>query len=370
MIIFPKLEPVISALKTFWADLKDWSFFLYRYSKKRLIISAVNFEQIKDIFVDILLAKRGRYRTHFLNISFLFIIAGAIVGGPVIADYYPTIEKNKNSYDGGEDILASASALSVEDVSTTTALSDKPRFEIVDYEVATGDTLGGIAEKFGVSIDTIKWANSLKTEKLVPGQILRIPPVTGIVHKVAPGDTIYSLAKKYKSDPQKIVNFPANDFSDLDTFALAVGQILFIPDGVMPEAAPVYKPAPVQYIAGTGGKFLWPAQGMITQYPVSYHMAIDIANRAAPPIAAGDAGVVVYAGCLRYGYGCHVIINHADGYQTLYAHLSSYNVSPGQSVGRGQVIGRMGSTGRSTGTHLHFEVRKNGVLLNPLSFLK
>ena len=99
-------------------------------------------------------------------------------------------------------------------------------------------------------------------------------------------------------------------------------------------------------------------------------MAVDIANRSAPPVVAGDAGTVSYAGCLRWGYGCHVIINHTGGYQTLYGHLSSYNISPGQKVGRGQIIGIMGSTGRSTGTHLHFEVRRNGVLLNPLSFLK
>lgn len=364
-----RIEPIKVLLKDFIADLPDWSSFLYRYTRKRVIIAAVNFEQGKDVLVDILLAKRGRYRAHFLNISFLFIIAGAVVGGPVIAEYYPTVQPAP--YLSSEETTDSAQFLSSEEVVTTTAESDKPRFEIFDYEVSKGDTLGGVAEKFGISVDTIKWANSLKTEKLIPGQTLRIPPVTGIVHKVAPGDTIYSLAKKYKSDPQKIVNFPANDFSDLDTFALNIGQTLFIPDGVMPEAAPVYRPAPVpQYIAGAGGKFMWPTQGSIAQYPVSYHMAVDIANRGAPPVAAGDAGTVAYAGCLRYGYGCHVIINHADGYQTLYAHLSSYNVSAGQSVGRGQVIGRMGSTGRSSGIHLHFEVRRNGVPLNPLSFLK
>jgi len=364
-----KLEPILIKSSEFFQDVKDWSSFLYRYSRKRLIIAAVNFEQGKDVLVDILLAKRGRYRGHFLNISFIFIIAGTIVGGPVIAQYYPTVQPD--SYASDVETTTSASVVSSENVVTTTELSDKPRFEIVDYEVAKGDTLGGIADKFGISVDTIKWANSLKTEKLIPGQMLRIPPVTGIVHKVTPGDTIYSLAKKYKSDAQKIVNFPANDFSDLDTFALNIGQTLFIPDGVMPEAAPVYKPAPVpQFIAGAGGKFMWPASGSITQYPVSYHMAVDIANPAAPPIVAGDAGVVSYAGCLRYGYGCHIIINHADGYQTLYAHMSSFNVSAGQSVGRGQVIGRMGSTGRSTGIHVHFEVRRNGVLLNPLSFLK
>lgn len=364
-----KLSPIIPVCKDFSQDLKDWSDFLYRYARKRLTIGAVYFEQGKDVFVDLLLVKRGRYRKHFLNISFIFIIAGAFIVGPAIAENYPTVHTDSYPDADTGDILSPS--LANEELSTTTVVSDKPRFEIIDYEVVSGDTLASIADKFGISVDTIKWANSLKTDKLIPGQMMRIPPVTGIVHKVAPGDTIYSLAKKYKSEAQKVVNFPANDFTDLDTFALAVGQTLFVPDGVMPEAAPVYKPAPVpQFIAGAGGKFIWPTQGQITQYPVSYHMAVDIANRGAPAVASGDAGKVTYAGCLRYGYGCHVIINHADGYQTLYGHLSSYNVEAGQSVGRGQVIGRMGSTGRSSGTHLHFEVRRNGVLLNPLSFLK
>jgi murein DD-endopeptidase MepM/ murein hydrolase activator NlpD len=354
-------------LSEFYHDVLKWLEFLYYFSKKRLTKGAVHFEKSKDVFVDLLLVKRGRYSQHFLNISFLFLIAGAIIGGPVIAEYYPTVETKVSEEENTQGIL---SLYDDSSLATTTEVSDKPRFDIIDYEVVKGDTLGAVAEKFDISVDSIKWANSLKTEKLVPGQTLRIPPVSGIIHKVAAGDTIYSLAKKYKSDAQKIVNFPANDFTDLDTFALNIGQILYVPDGVMPQAAPVYKTAPVpQFIAGSGGKFIWPAQGQITQRPVSYHMAIDIANRNAPPIGAGDSGTVTYAGCLRYGYGCHVIINHADGFQTLYGHLSQINVSVGQGVSRGQVIGRMGSTGRSTGTHLHFEVRKNGVLLNPFNFL-
>ncbi|PIP32653.1 hypothetical protein COV53_05435 [Candidatus Gottesmanbacteria bacterium CG11_big_fil_rev_8_21_14_0_20_37_11] len=353
--------------KIFISEIREWSDFLYIYTKKKLLIANSHFEKGKNILVDLLLVKRGRYSKHFLNISFLFLFAGAIIVSPVIAQYYPTISPNDtiSSESSGLDL----NYLTLGDSTTTTAVSDKPRFEIIDYEVNKGDTLASISDKFGISVDTIKWANSLKTDKLLPAQILRIPPVTGIVHKVSPGDSVYSVAKKYKSDAQKIVNFPANDFADLDTFALNVGQIVFIPDGVMPEAAPIFKPAPVpQFIAGAGGKFMWPTQGKITQYPVSYHMAVDIANRGAPPVAAANGGVVSYAGCLKYGYGCHVIISHADGYQTLYGHLSSYNVNSGDNVGRGQVIGRMGSTGRSTGTHLHFEIRRNGVLLNPLSF--
>src|SRR3989338_5173272 len=298
------------AVGNFFIDLKDWLSFLYQYSRKRLLVVANHFELIKDVLVDVLLVKRGRYSKHFLNLSFIFLIAGAIIGGPVIAEYYPTVEQNEDVLEEtSEDVLA----LSLTDeLSTTTVVSDKPRFEIIDYEVNQGDTLGTIAEKFGISVDTIKWANSLKTEKLISGQSLRIPPVTGIVHKVAAGDNIYSLAKKYKTDAQKIVNFPANDFADLDTFALNIGQTLFVPDGVKPEAAPIYRSAPVpQFIAGAGGKFMWPTQGQITQYPVYYHMALDIANKVAPPVASGDAGTVAFAGCLRYGYGCHVIINHA-----------------------------------------------------------
>jgi murein DD-endopeptidase MepM/ murein hydrolase activator NlpD len=370
MKIQDRISRVLERITVFFADVKEWFSFLVIYTRKRILVAISFFESVKDILVSVLLTKRGRYSKHFLNISFLFIVAGAIVGGPVVADYYPTIQKDVSSYTYDENSASSSTTISLGDINVATAASDKPRFEILDYEVVKGDTLGTIADKFSISIDTIKWANSLKTEKLLPGQTLRIPPVTGIVHKVNPGDTVYSLAKKYKSEAQKIVDFPANDFSDLDTFALAVGQVLFIPDGVQPEAAPIYKSIPVpSYIAGAGGKFLWPTQGIITQYPSSYHLALDIANSSAPPVGAADAGVVSFSGCINWGYGCHIIINHADGYQTLYGHLQALYVKAGDTVGRAQVIGRMGSTGRSTGTHTHFEIRRNGVLLNPLGFL-
>src|SRR3989344_5599199 len=186
----------------FFTDISDWLAFLSKYFQKRLVFLAVHFEKIKDLIVDLLLVKRGRYSKHFLNISFLFLIAGAIIVGPVIAEYYPSVREKEDSLaESSEQALTS---FNTEELATTTEESDKPRFEIIDYEVNQGDTLGSIAEKFGISIDTIKWANSLKTEKLIPGQSLRIPPVTGIVYKVTAGDNIYSLAKKYKSDPQKI----------------------------------------------------------------------------------------------------------------------------------------------------------------------
>jgi len=212
----------------------------------------------------------------------------------------------------------------------------------------------------------------LKTDVIKPGQVLKIPPITGVVHKVASGETVYSIAKKYGVTAQNIVNYIWNDFADSDTFALTAGQTLYVPDGVI-RLAPITSPQFIAQIqAGVRGtsNFIWPTSGSITQNPVWYHMALDIANNAAPAILAADSGTVSYAGCVGYGYGCSVIIDHGNGYQTLYAHLSSYIPDAGASVSQGQQIGVMGSTGRSTGTHLHFEVRSGGTLLNPWNFLK
>jgi murein DD-endopeptidase MepM/ murein hydrolase activator NlpD len=256
-----------------------------------------------------------------------------------------------------------------------TTISQKPRDKVIEYPVEGGDTLASIAKKFDVSVDTIKWANDLKTETIKPGQALKIPPVTGIVHKVEAGDSIYSIAKKYGVDAQAIVNFPFNDFADLDTFSLTVGQMLIVPNGAPPQVKPaipyyanqLYQP-PAGSLGGSGS-FIWPTQGIITQYPIWYHMAFDIANNALPPVWASDAGTVVAAGWDATGYGNRIIIDHNNGYQTLYGHLSQIGVAVGQAVSRGQTIGRMGSTGRSTGPHLHFEVRQGGRQLNPAAFV-
>jgi len=249
--------------------------------------------------------------------------------------------------------------------------STKADYEIYKYTVKSGDTLSSIAQKYGVKQDTIRWANNLKTDLIKPGQILKIPPVTGIVHKVASGETIYSIAKKYNTNAQNILNFPFNSFEDLDTFSLIAGQNLYVPGGTIEPEKPVYQfVASIQ--AGVHGpsNFIWPTSGGITQYYVWYHQALDIASPSSPPVLAADSGTVAYAGCINWGYGCHVIIDHGNGYQTLYAHLSSYAVEVGNSVGQGSQIGVMGSTGRSTGTHLHFEIRSGGQILNPLGFLK
>ncbi len=354
----------------FWQDLFAYCRFLFAYFKKKTHILASEFEEKKDIVVSFLMAKRGRYSRPFLNTSLLILVFTGVVSAPIIASAYPSnTPETLNQFAPPSALISS---LSQEDYAMATQISDKPRDKVITYKVEAGDTLSSIAEKFGVSTDTIKWANNLKNDKIVVGTPLKIPPVSGVVHKVKQGETVHSIAKKYQTDPQKIVNFPFNDFADLDTFALNVGQTLIVPDGVPPEEKPVITPfiAP-QYIAGSGtGRFIWPTTGGITQYPVWYHMALDIANKDAPEVLAADSGVVVLSEKQRYGYGWHVIIDHGNGFQTLYAHLQRIDVAVGNKVSKGEVIGRMGSTGRSTGIHLHFEIRQNGTPKNPLNYLK
>ncbi len=352
-------------------ELKEFILFFWEYLINRVHNFGANFEKIKDLIVALLIVKRGKYSTSFLNTSFLLLVATAIIGGPVIVDNNPFISSFAQSFSDKEQAVVSYNPYQS---SLGTIVSAKPRDKVINYTVRSGDVLGSISKKFNISIDSIKWINNLKTKIIKPNQVLKIPPITGVVHTVKSGESIYTIAKKFKTDPQKIVNFPFNDFVDIDTFSLRAGQILYVPDGVIEEAKPKLKrPRYLATIkAGVKGtsNFIWPTSGRITQRPIWYHMAVDIANRSAPNIIASDTGTVVYSGCLRYGYGCHIVVDHGNGYRTLYGHLSRLSVSSGQSVSQGQVIGRMGSTGRSTGTHLHFEIRSGGKLLNPLSFLK
>lgn len=359
---------MIDPLKSFIQEISEFTGFLRGYFRSMLIHWWVRFEKIKDIIVAVLIVRRGKYSQSFLNTSFFILIASALIGGPAIAENNPFISGYLPQNEPTQQAVIDYDIYSLP---VDTLTSQRSRDKVVDYKVQSGDTLASLSKQFDVSVDSIKWASNIKSETIKPGQVLKIPPVTGVVHKVAPGESIYSIAKKYKTDPQQIVNFQFNDFADLDTFALTPGQILIVPDGVIQEAPAIVRPRTPVIAAGTPGTgtFIWPTSGTITQYPVWYHMALDIANRALPPVMAADTGTVAYAGCIAYGYGCHIILNHGNGYQSLYGHLSSILVSVGQGVSRGQQIGVVGTTGRSTGPHLHFEIRSGGRLLNPLSFL-
>lgn len=359
--------------KTFARELAEFIRFLAGYIKLRLHGWGTNFEHIKDIIVAFLVVKRGKYSQSFLNTSFFLLVGATLIAGPIIIENNPFISDYFQDQEGS---VQSVLATDLSDLSVQTTISNKPRAEIREYKVKAGDTLASIADQFDVSVDSLKWENNLKGDTIKPGQTVRVLPVSGVAHKVKSGESIYSIAKRYGVDAQAIVNFPFNEFEDLDTFALSTGQTLIVPGGTPPQEKPTIvrgkAPQRVNIVAGQpgSGRFIWPTTGNISQYPVYYHMALDIANRSLPPVIASDTGTVSFSGCLGYGYGCHVIIDHGNGFQTLYGHLSRIDVNAGQNVGQGEKIGTLGSTGRSTGPHLHFEIRKGGVLQNPLGYLQ
>lgn len=357
-------------------DFKDFLFCLAGYAKKKSLLIFQLFERGKSGFAARLYWQRGRYSRPFVHSGMAFLVIGGITLGPtLISETFPGLIQ-----DPWQEVLppsaVSATALSGV-METSTLESIKPRADTVEYVVQEGDTISTIAEKFGVSVDTIRWENNLPSIKIKQGQVLKILPVTGVTHKVKHGETIYSVAKRYQVDPQVVVNWPYNSFADDETFALAVGQALIIPDGIMPKEAPA-QPRPRYYaeapsagaVTGTG-QFVWPTAGGITQRYTWYHRAIDISNNAAPDALAADSGTVILVGWPSpWAYGNRVLIDHGNGFATLYAHLSQVYVDAGQRVSRGQAVGKMGSTGRSTGVHLHFEIRQNGNAVDPLSFLK
>jgi len=353
--------------RQFFDDLGIWGKGWRFYIERHVVRAAGTFESRKDVLVDVLMARRGTYQWPFLHISLVLLAIAGAASAPILASSYPGAIPNTL----GEFTPPSAVAVSLDTVQgVDTQKSDKPRDQVITYTVKQGDTLQRVADQFGISVDTIKWANDLKRDALAIDQTLKIPPVTGIVYKVKEGDTIYTVAKKYRVDAQNIVNFPFNDFTDLDTFALAIGQTLIVPGGIQPEAPAQIIQFTPSVFAGGNGQLVWPTSGAVTQYPSWYHMALDIANPSAPGVASSGDGVVILVKYLTYDYGQHIMVDHGNGLVTLYGHLQAIYVKPGDRVAKGQIIGKMGSTGRSTGMHLHFEVRKNGVLVNPQSYLK
>ena len=350
-------------LKLFFTDLGF-------YLTKKLHFSFLKIEEGKGIFVTSLYKERGKMARKLIHTGMAGLAGVGMMIAPVIAQEFPGRSVNPWEVATNPQVLSATT----ESDGIETLVSEKVRDGLKEYTVEDGDTVASIAKKFGVDEDTIRWQNDLTKDKIKVGQVLQILPVTGIAHKVNKGDTVYSIAKKYDSSAQSIVDFPFNTFSNDETFELAIGQLVIVPDGVKPQEAAI-TPRIRQLTPDAGsvvasGSFVWPTQGTLSQNFAWYHPGLDIANKAAPNVLAADSGKVTYAACLTYGYGCHVKIDHGNGYTTLYAHFQAIYVTVGQSVGRGSALGKMGSTGRSTGTHLHFEIAKNGTKLNPLTILR
>jgi murein DD-endopeptidase MepM/ murein hydrolase activator NlpD len=269
-----------------------------------------------------------------------------------------------------------------------TIIPTRPREEAILYTVSLGDSVFGIAQKFSISPETVLWANydTLRDnpDSLSPGMELNIPPVNGVYYQWQEGDTFEGVASKFKADSKDILNWPGNKL-DLTNPVVDPGQWVMVKDGerefqqwIVPQIAreksgvskSVYGPGACDgsYEGAYGsGFFAWPTAShyLSGNDYWSGHLGIDIAGAVGDGIFASDSGVVVFAGWSTTGYGYMVMIDHGTGYLTVYGHMSTVTTSCGASVYQGGYIGAVGSTGNSTGAHLHFEVRYMGGFINP-----
>jgi murein DD-endopeptidase MepM/ murein hydrolase activator NlpD len=281
-----------------------------------------------------------------------------------------------------------------------TTIPSRPRQEVVKYTVQEGDTVFGIAEKFGLEPETVLWGNYYilldDPHALQPGQELNILPVNGTYHEWQQGEGLNGISTYYGVNPEDIINYPANnlDVATIGDFTnpnIPPGTWLIVPNGRRefvswsaplgvtrenPAYARVLGPGACDAISGGAvgyGTFIWPANkhylSGFDYTPNANHWGIDIAGNEGEGVYATDAGVIVYAGWNNYGYGNMILIDHGGGFQSLYAHLSGLNVGCGQSVGQGDVIGAIGTTGRSSGAHLHFEIMTSSYKANPWDLL-
>jgi len=265
------------------------------------------------------------------------------------------------------------------DLPSTTGPSK--RTQTVFHTVQSGETIGAIAEKYSIDVVSILWANNLSVRSYIrPGDKLKILPVSGLTHKVKSGDTILKIASTYDATAEKIIEFNKLQTGGSD---IRIGEELIIPGGTKPQ--PVYIPPKQKYTqlsqvvapkpsvsAPAGSGYLWPTSvNHITQYYGWRHTGLDIGGPVGTPLYASKSGTVIKSQCgWNGGYGCYVIIDHGGGIQTVYGHASKLYVSYGNNVVQGQTIAAMGSTGRSTGPHIHFEVRINGRRMNPLQYIR
>ncbi len=298
-------------------------------------------------------------------------------------------------YSGGS-ILPDSSLTRV--VMLDTEIPSRPRVDVITYTVQLGDSLFSIADDFGLKPETVLWGNFELLEDnphlIKTGQSLNILPVDGTYYQWHENDDLVQVASFFKVEPQVIIEYPGNRFdlteNTVEEPGVEPGKWLIVPGGWRaikdwgPPAITRSNPASAAYY-GAGhcgsiyegaigiGTFVWPTTSRQISgynYNPSIHPAIDIGGQTGNAIYAVDNGVVVYAGWSDYGYGYLIVIDHGTGWQSAYAHLSAVGVSCGQSVFQGTVIGGLGSTGNSSGPHLHFELIYNGVKVNPLNFLQ
>ncbi len=343
-------------------EIFHFLFVLGKYANLK-VLRLVNFLDVsKDKVVDTLMWRRGllfRPATHggVMVVAAIAVLAGGLFSRGEIS---------------AQDLTAQESILRPTNTVKTIVPTDRPRSEILSYQVVSGDTLSTVAERYQVSMETIKWANSMTDgQTLHPGQDLKIPPISGVVYQVKAGDSLATVAKAYSADAQTIADFPFNYVDD--TLELKPGQTLFVPNGSIPApAAPktsrLASRPQGNFVVGSG-RLSWPVPKHINQYFSWYHPAIDIGGAYGTPIYAAAAGTVVDAKKQTYSFGWYCIIDIGDNITVAYAHMSDLACSMGQSISRGQYIGAIGTSGRATGPHLHLETRQGGRGIDPLSLL-
>ncbi|MBW8012472.1 MAG: peptidoglycan DD-metalloendopeptidase family protein [Chloroflexi bacterium] len=276
--------------------------------------------------------------------------------------------------------------------SLDTVVPVRARVEVEDYTVDFGESIFGIAESFNLTPETLLWANYIvlndNPDFLEPGMELKIPPVDGVYYEWQEGDSLESVATELEATAQDIIDWVGNHL-DLLNPLIQPGDLVMVPGGqrefrqwVVPTisrgssgvSSSTYGPGACEGgytgLYGTG-TFVWPSpiHELIGNDFWSGHLGIDIASGEGVEVYASDSGVVVFSGWATGGYGYMIMIDHGNGYQTVYAHLNQVNTYCGQSVGQGQTIAYGGSSGNSTGPHLHFEIRYNGGFVNPWYYL-
>lgn len=303
----------------------------------------------------------------------------AIGGGPIDDITFADPEVGLSDMLGGNSVISSQNPLNGEPLDIEEAQENPTAPQPTLYTVQTGDTLASIASSFNISLATLTSANGLRENEYInAGDHLTILPVNGVLHSVRSGDTISEIARKYDVGANEIVAYNA-----VEGDKLKIGQKLIVPGGVMPTPVPVAprriladvpvqepsEPEETPETPSSSGGWKWPTTTKhISQYFKWGHTGVDIDNRNRPAVVASKGGTVKTAKFVG-GYGNLVILDHGNGLETYYAHLDKFYVSPGDSVGAGEAVGKMGSTGRSTGPHVHFEVRVNGRPVNPLGYI-
>lgn len=272
-----------------------------------------------------------------------------------------------------------------------TVIPERGRDTLVTYTVEAGDSVFTIAKKHNIEPETVLWANEDLLQdnpnELSIGQNLKIPAVDGVIYKWKINDTIEGVANKFKSSPEAILTWPDNHI-DLSDPKIASGTMVMIPGGsrqlrtwVVPTFWRANAGATRGIQAGCdtsggsaygSGGFVWPTASRLVSGNDywSGHLGIDIGAATGAPVYAADSGVVVYAAGIDGGYGLMVMIDHGNGFHTLYAHLSQIVARCGANVSQGQTIAYSGSTGNSTGPHLHFELRYMGAFVNPHDYVQ